>query len=79
MAEKIKLLIRISGGYITEILSTSPNVEITVDDEDEDTDGNIGSPYFQSPPDKIITQSDYDNCIEEIENDQLNKEDEEGD
>lgn len=75
MATKCKLLITLKGGFITEILSTSNDVEVTVVDEDADAGQELV--YYRQAPDKIIPPEEYENDIEEYENKQLNAEDEE--
>jgi hypothetical protein len=72
-----KILITVERGVVKSIVCTTTAIEITVVDHDVEPAESSKLVYFRAAPDEIITPTQYENIIEEIENEQLNAQDEE--
>ena len=58
-----KLLIRISGGIITEVVSNNPDVEFIIQDYDNERVGD----YFTGDrysPDQVLSDTEFEQLIE---------------
>lgn len=77
MKDKPKILITVEGGVIQGVSSTSPDVEISIIDFDNVDNESSPVIYYKAEPDDIITVDEYDTLIDTVEDEYLNKQDNE--